>query len=230
MGLTRPPALQMDDGSTGALAEQAGHGGGYMATAFSAIAMGFSAISFYLSALQQPDLEVFIPPTIHYARDGGGDTELFAIPLTITNEGARTGTVISMELEVEDPKEKKSKRYYSAFLGEHPRDGNAIHKQFAPLSIPGRGVFTDTVRFYPAGNPLPKLVTDAGEFTFTLRLNTATPPNPGLIDRIAGNTPPAPVKFAMTLPWISEQQLGFRRATIAMHAKDWKPTAGGVAK
>ncbi len=32
----------------------------------------------------------------------------------------------------------------------------------------------------------------------------------------------------MTLPWISDQQLGFRRATIAMHAKDWKPTASAA--
>jgi len=229
MGVARPPQHKMDDTPRGAAAEPSGHGG-WLATSFSAVALGFSGLSFYLSALQQADLEVFIPPTIHYARDGGGDIELFAIPLTITNEGARTGTVVSMELEVENTKEKASKRYYSAFLGEHPRDSAVLQKQYAPLSIPGRAVFSDTVRFYPAGNPLPKLVTDAGEYRFKLKLNTATPPAPSLLDRIAGNTPPAPLAFAMTLPWISEQQLGFRRATIAMHAKDWRPTASGAGK
>ena len=37
--------------------------------------MTFSGVSFYLSALQQSDLEIFVPPTIHYARDGGGDPD-----------------------------------------------------------------------------------------------------------------------------------------------------------
>lgn len=230
MDLFRRRGSPMSHQATAAVVEAAGHGGGFWAATFSAIAMAFSGVSFYLSALQQAELEVYVPPTIHYARDGGGDVELFALPLTIANEGARTGTVISMELVVEDPKEKKSKRYYSAFLGEHPRDSNALHKQFAPLSIPGRGVFTDTVRFYPAGNPLPKLVTDAGEFTFTLKLNTAAPAEPGWFDRLAGNRQPQPLVFSMTLPWLSEQQLGMRRATIAMHAKDWKPTTSGAAK
>lgn len=174
--------------------------------------------------MQGPDLEIYVPPTIHYARDGGGDVELFAIPLTIVNDGARTGTVLSIELEVENPKENKTKRYYSAFLGEHPRDANALNRQFAPLSIPGRGVFAETVRFYPAGNPFPKLIEEQGEYQFRLKLNTATPLEPSILDRLAGRTEPAPISFQMTLPWISEQQLGMRRATIAMHAKDWKPT------
>lgn len=220
MTTTQPPP---DDGTTANIAETRGHGG-WLATAFSAAALGFSGISFYMSALQGQDLEIYVPPTIHYARDGGGDVEVFAIPLTIVNDGARTGTVLSIELEVANPKENKTKRYYSAFLGEHPRDSNALNRQFTPISISGRGVFADTVRFYPAGNSLPKLVEEQGEYQFRLKLNTATPAEPSILDRLAGRTEPAPISFQMTLPWISEQQLGFRRATIAMHAKDWKPT------
>jgi len=224
MAIAQPPALGGDDGSTAAnIAETGGHGG-KLATVFSAAALGFSGFSFYMSALQAPDLAVYIPPTIHHARDGGGDVELFAIPITIANEGARSGTVLSVELEVKSIKDQNTKRYYSAFLGEHPRNADAPNRQFAPLSIPGRAVFTETVRFYPAGNPLPKLVDEEGEYAFTLKLNTATPTDPSLLDRIAGRTASEPVVFQMTLPWISEQQLGFRRATIAMHAKDWKPT------
>ncbi|HVY42259.1 MAG TPA: hypothetical protein VG966_04465 [Hyphomicrobiaceae bacterium] len=222
MAITQPPSP--DDAAGASIAEGGAHGS-LLATIFSAMALGFSGFSFYMSALQGPELEVYVPPTIHYARDGGGDVELFAIPVTIVNDGARTGTVLSIELEVESAKSKKSKRYYSAFLGEHPRNSDALNRQFAPLSIPGRGVFTETVRFYPAGNPLPKLIDEEGEFLFRLKLNTATPAEPSLLDRLAGRTEPAPVSFQMTLPWISEQQLDMRRATIAMHAKDWKPTA-----
>jgi hypothetical protein len=48
---------------------------------------------------------------------------------------------------------------------------------------------------------------------------------PLLLDRPRGRTQPAPIVFQMTLPWISDMQLGFRRRTIAMHAKDWKAAA-----
>lgn len=224
MAITQPPALGVDDGAAASVAEGAGHGG-LVATIFSAVALGFSSFSFYMSALQAADLAVYVPPTIHYARDSGGDVELFAIPITIANDGARSGTVLSIELEVEKATDKQSKRYYSAFLGEHPRNPDAPNRQFAPLSIAGRAVFTETVRFYPAGNPLPKLVEEEGEYAFRLTLTTATPAEPSWLDRLAGRTAAEPVSFRMTLPWISDQQLGFRRATIAMHAKDWKPTA-----
>jgi hypothetical protein len=122
-------------------------------------------------------------------------------------------------------KTNTTKRYYSAFLGEHPREATSPNRQFAPLSIPGRAVFCETVRFYPAGEALPRLVDAQGEYAFRLQLNTATPPEPSLIDRLQGRTQPAPIAFQMTLPWMSDQHLGFRRATIGMHAKDWKPTA-----
>jgi hypothetical protein len=220
MAITQPPPLNSDDTN---IVETGSHGG-LLATMFSAVALGFSGISFYMSALQGPDLAVYLPPTMNYARDAGGDIELFAIPITIANDGARTGTVLSIELEAESLKDKKSKRYYSAFLGEHPRNADALNRQFAPLSIAGRGTFTETVRFYPIGNPLPKLVEEEGDYRFQLKLHTAAPAEPSLLDRLAGRVEVKPVTFEMTLPWISEQQLGMRRATIAMHAKDWKPT------
>lgn len=225
MGITAAPHNPMDNGSAANVAETGGHGGMF-ATILSALALAFSGLSFYESALKTADLEVYVPPVIHYARDSGGDVELFAIPITIVNDGARTGTVLSVELEAEnmrDGADPKIKRYYSAYMGEHPVQNDAPSRAFAPLSIAGHATFSDTVRFYPVGNPLPKLVDDAGEYRFTLKLNTALPSRPDLIDRTFRKDA-EPVPFQMTLPWISEQQLGFRRATIAMHAKDWKPT------
>jgi hypothetical protein len=207
--------------------EVATHGArsGWLATAFSAIAVLASCVSVYVSTLQGASLEIYVPPAIHYGRDGGGDTEVFAIPITIANGGARSTAVVSMELEVQNLQTNVTKRYVSAFLGEHPRDAAAPNRQFAPLSIPGHAVFTETVRFYPAGDSLPRLVNDKGEYAFRLQLNTASPPQPSLLDWLQGRAQPAPIAFQMTLPWISDQQLGFRRGTIAMHAKDWKAAA-----
>lgn len=210
------------DGSSANIAEIGGHGGRF-ASMLSALALGFSGLSFYESVMKTADLEIYVPPVIHYARDQGGDVELFAIPLTIVNSGARTGTVLSMELEVENLRpdaETKTKRYYSAYVGEHAVKEDEINRAFAPLSLAGRTTFSDTVRFYPIGNPLPKLVDDAGDYRFTLTLNTAVPKDPGVIDGVLRKDP-APIRFDKTLPWISDQQLGMRRATIAMHDKSW---------
>lgn len=194
--------------------------GGVHATVLSALALVLSAFSLYESSFKTADLEIFVPPVIQYARDGGGDVEVFVVPITVTNSGARTGTVLSMELNVEDLKMKKSKRYYSALLGEHQVDPAATNRSFAPLSIAGHGTFTDTVRFYPVGNPLPKLADEAGDYRFALSLVTAAPARPDLVDRVLGEKP-APVVFERSLPWISEEQLGSRRITIPMPDKGW---------
>jgi hypothetical protein len=216
-----------DAAGTAIDAEKQGGGGGWFATAFSAVAVGLSCISVYVSTLQGAHIEVYVPPTIHYGRASAGDIELFAIPVTIANNGARSATVLSIEIDVENLKTKMVKRFYSAFLGEHPRESTTPNRQFAPVSIAGRAVFTDTVRFYPVGGDLTKLVTEeGGEYSFRLKLNVAAPSQPSLLDRLQGRVQPAPIVFQMTLPFMSDQLVGMRRGVIIMHAKDWKPTAG----
>ena len=210
------PMRGSDDGVVQSIAI-AGYGGA-QATILSAVALVLSGFSLYETSFATADLDAYVPPVIQYARDSGGDVELFAIPITITNGGARTGTILSMELEVKDLKSNKTKRYYSAYLGEHQSDPAATNRSFAPLSIAGHATFTDTVRFYPLGNPLPKLVDDAGDYRFTVNLHTVMPARPDFIDRAFG-AQPQPLVFERTLPWISEGQLGSRRITIPMQDK-----------
>ena len=127
MAITQRPQR---DGDTGGVLKttneviRMGRLSGWMPTVFSAVAVGMSCISVYMSTLQGAKLEVYVPPTIHYGRDAGGDTELFAIPVTIANDGARSAAVLSIELEVQNLKTNATKRYYSAFLGEHPREAH----------------------------------------------------------------------------------------------------------
>ncbi len=202
--------------------------GNRLATLVSAFAFAFSGVSFYETVLKQPKLSVFVPPVIQYGHDDGGDVEVFAIPITVSNDGARAGTVLAMELEVEalNPTEgmPKTKRYYSAFLGEHRKNADTTNKSFAPISIAGRASASDTIRFLAEGNPLPHIVQDAGKFRFTLKLATAAAPAGSIIDRLFTHGDPDPITFTRTLPWFSQQQLGMRRVTIPMHAEDWKPT------
>ena len=206
----------------------------HVPTAISVMAFGFSTVSFYETAMKQADLAIFVPPVIHYGRDAGGDVELFAIPITITNSGARTGTVLSMDLEAERLGEvekdyPRTKRYYSAYLGEHPRSPDTVNRAFAPASIAGRQTYSDTIRFYPVGNPLPKLAQDAGDYTFKLTLNLAEVQAQGWWEQMWAPKV-SPVSFTLKMPWISDQHLGFRRGTIAMYAKDHRPTSSASAK
>ena len=116
-----------------------------------------------------------------------------------------------MELTVEDLKTKQTKRYYSAFLGEHQVDPDAPNRSFAPLSIAGHGTFSDTVRFYPVGNPLPKLAEEAGDYRFSLSLVTAAPARPDLVDRVLGSE-------ACTCRLRADAALGLRAAArLATH-------------
>ena len=81
-----PPRASGD----GALASIAIAGyGGMHATILSAVALVISAFSLYESTFKTAALEVYVPPVIHYARDGDGSLEVFAVPITVTNGGAR---------------------------------------------------------------------------------------------------------------------------------------------
>ena len=204
-------------------------------TLLSVAAVGLSCASFYVSALQQAQLEVFVPPVLQYGRDGGGDVDVLAIPITIANGGASTGTVLAMELKVEalgEPEASRegarTKTFYSAFVGEHPRSSETPNKTFAPISVPGRATYSETIRFYPQGSALPKVVTDKGEYRFTLSLTLAGAAEPGLLDRLIPTRTPPPLVFTRRLPYLSDQHVGYRRATISMHAADWKPTSSAA--
>ncbi len=203
-----------------------GSHGGLLATVLSGFALVISGLSYYESTMKSAELSVYVPPMIHYARDG--DNDVFNVPITIANDGARNGTVLNMELEVENLRSdapKKKARFHSAFIGEFPRDEKALNRSFAPLSISGHGTFTETVRFYPMDiNPLPFVVDDKGDYRFTLTVTTAKAGNPGLLEA-ALRTDPKPLKFELRLSFLSDQHLTFRRGTIAMHNKNWNPAA-----
>src|SRR5215470_7199621 len=66
----------------------------------SALALIFSGVSLYETVLKQAHLHVFVPDGIAYTRDPDGSFEVFAIPLTVSNSGARDGIVSTLKLEV----------------------------------------------------------------------------------------------------------------------------------
>jgi hypothetical protein len=198
---------------------------GGLSTAFSAVAVAASCVSVYVSTLQAAQLEVYLPPVFVYYMDGGGEN--FTIPISIANGGARSGTVISMELEVHNPKANVTQRFYSAYLGEHPKMQTTPNvRQFVPMAVLGQAVQSETVRFYPVAPPdtnemSKRVVQGPGDYNFRLKINTAAPAEPSLLDWLQGRAQPAPVSVQMNLPVLDLRNL------LQMRSKDWMAQAGG---
>ncbi len=203
--------------------------GNRLATVVSAFAFAFSGVSFYETVMKQPQLAVYVPPVLHYGQDGNGDVELFAIPLTIANDGARTGTVLSMDLVAENVKTKARLKFYSAYFGDHPRVTTTTPRAFAPISVQGRSTFSDTIRFYPSGKVRPFVLEDAGDVQFTLTLQTVKPAANDVLSWF-WHAPPKPIVFTRNLPWYSFQQLSNNRIAIAMKEPGWTPPEPAAAE
>jgi hypothetical protein len=200
---------------------------GWISTVFSAAAVLASCVSVYVSTLQAAQLEAYLPQVFVYHMDGEGEN--FTIPISVANGGARGGTVVSMELEVHNPKTNASMRFYSAYMGEHPRmQATPSARQFTPMTILGNTVSSETVRFYPVrsspearNDPSKRIVQAEGDYNFRLTLNVAAPSDPSLLDRLQGRTQPAPITMQMTLPVLDH------RGLMQMRSKAWMQAAAG---
>lgn len=208
----------------GALEEALGRNsphGGLFASLISALALVFSGYTFYESVLRAPELAIYVPPEIRYTDPDRPDSafEVFVIPVTIANDGARTGTVLSIDLEVTNKRSGEKKLFYAARLGTW---GEQPPQPFAPVSLSGRASFSQSVQFFPrAGEKVARILDlEPGSYDFQLSLQTA---------EVGG------AKFlpgAKVRPLLFErqiEQLDYRNfsgtGTMAMWTDDYKPAS-----
>jgi hypothetical protein len=191
----------------------------------SAIALLFSGYSLWETSLKRSELKVYVAPVIRYASPyQNTNFEVFAVPVTITNAGARTGTIMSMSLEVKDPANNLSKRFYSADFGqwgiEKSRTGD--FRPFAPIPLPGRNSYSEIILFHArTEEKVMQIVQAAGTFQFTLKLDAALSESFGFLDRM-WSKPPEPVSFEMVLPNLDHRAFTSGSGTVALHQKDWQ--------
>ena len=124
--------------------------GGRAALAISLIALIFSAISLYETVLKTADVKYYTGSVMHYGRDPITRDNVFAVPLTIVNNGARDAVVTELTLRVRDSSQSGAAAvvFRSTYIGGNP----AKEKEpFTPISVPGRGSHNNTFLFYPAG-------------------------------------------------------------------------------
>jgi hypothetical protein len=182
------------------------------------VALLFSAYNLWQNKIKRADLKVFVPPVIQYTAPNNNDNfEVFVIPVTLANEGAQTGTVLSMELEVTDPRTQAVKRFYSADFGIWSRDKavKGEYNPFAPICLEGRGRRTENVMFYTRGDDEKpdQLVSDVGSYAFKLTLDDGTL-------QASGRRRPVSVEFIRELKYYDPRV--FVRGTLPMYAENWR--------
>ncbi len=203
--------------------------GGRIATFVALIALAFSAYSLWETSLKQPDVRIFVPPVIQFSAPyNNSNFEVIAIPVTFANEGARTGTVLSMELAVTDPRSNQTKLFYAADFGrwtmEKTRAGT--YQPFAPISLAGRASRTETVLFYTRGEDQkpPQLIQETGPYQFKLTIEQAVADDLGPIDEWLAKGETA-VSFERELRHYDAR--AFNNGTLPLYAKDWRSTQCG---
>jgi len=205
----------------------AGLEGGRLAAILSGVALAFSGYSLWETSLKHADVRVFVPPVIQYSAPyQNSNFEMIAIPVTLTNEGARTGTVLSMELAVTDPRGNATKRFYAADFGrwtmERTRSG--AYEPFAPISLAGRESRALSVLFYTRGEEEKpaQLIRDTGPYNFELTLEQAESGGLGLAPGAAPK-----VAFARELRFYDAR--AFNNGTLPMYSSDWRTSSNARA-
>jgi hypothetical protein len=202
-------------------AEIATHGlggleGGKLAAILSLFALALSGYSLWDTSLKQADVQIFVPPVIQYSAPyQNSNFEMIAVPVTLTNEGARTATIVSMQLAVTDPRTKQTKRFYAADFGrwtmERTRSGS--YEPFAPLSLAGRSSRTESVLFYTRGDDQKpnQLIEAVGPYSFEL------------IFDVAESSVKPTVKFDRSLLYYDAR--AFNERTLPMYSADWQSSS-----
>ncbi len=146
----------------------------FVPTFVSSVALLVSGFSLYESSLKSADLAVFVAPRIEYVDPDRPEAvrEVFILPVTLANEGARSATVMSVNLEVTNPRTKQSKMFYAARLGSW---GEAPLRQFAPAVLPGKASYTQALQFEPrVGEAVMRILDiEPGSYSFKLTLDLA---------------------------------------------------------
>lgn len=225
------PVGDLSDPNELATQTASGVDGNRIAAVVSAVALMFSAYSLWETSLKQADVAVFVPPVIQFSAPyQNSNFEMVAVPVTLVNEGARTGSVLSMELAITDPRTSATKLFYAADIGNWSmeRARSRAFTPFAPMSLAGRTSRTETVIFYTRGEDQKpnEILRETGPYTFTLTLEVAENTDFGPLDRLWRK--PAPkVTFVRELKQFDAR--AFQNGTLPLYSPDWR-SATSLAK
>lgn len=186
--------------------------GSGLATLVSIVALVFSSYSFYETVLKQAELRVYVPPLIYMYRQDFRD--VFAIPLTISNDGAQRGTVLSFDLAVTHRETGKTQRFQNLHFGSSPKGDVRL---FTPVTVAGGSASTDVVLFHALETG--SFVDTTGGVILPLRLKLTM--NIDTSGAWFAPRQPAPVTFDMTADYIASHNHMESGRPTRLHDARW---------
>lgn len=203
--------------------------GGRTTAVVSALALLFSGYSLWDSSLKAPSIKVFVPPVIQYSSPyNNSNFEMIAVPVTLINDGGRTGTVLSMTLEASSAKHPTPKRFYAADFGRWTMEKTraSAYEPFAPISLTGKASRTETVLFYTDGpdQKPEQLITEPGKYSFKLTLDEAQ--SSDVLDKLMTSAP-ASVAFESELRYFDAR--AFNTGTLPLYSTSGKSVSSDAA-
>jgi hypothetical protein len=200
------PSATDVDGSLDIANEEAAHGRGWIAAVVSGVALIGSLYSMWETTLKSPQISFYVSENIQYTRDPYGPFEVLAVPITVVNDGARDGAVLSMLLTVKNMATGRTETFKSNYTADAQyfggRDDVAARIKrpkvpFAPLSVAGRSAYTGTILFYRTEGGDKNLIEASSQIEMTLAL--VTPPPGSQLDRMLTQLPP-PISVKAEVP------------------------------
>ena len=209
----------------------ASHRGGAGPTLISAFALIFSGFSFYESVVKAPNISLFVPPQIAYVDPDRPDSplEVFIIPLTLANNGARSGTVLSIDLSVTNKRTSQTKHFYSAQIGQWTTKTRAqsapltpTGEPYAPVALAGRAAYSGAIQFFPRdGETVPRILDlEPGDYSFEITINLAAVAQP----RWFPSSEPQPLRFDMKAGRMDYRNF-LAGATLPLWSPGHRPTS-----
>lgn len=131
----------------------------------SILSLVISAVGFYINTVRPPNISVITAPYIKHVVDNASLNEAFFVPLTLVNQGAQTGTVLSFDLNVTNRETGETRTYYGQYFAQDdaPTELGAF---FTPITLDGYSSASYTVCFYPIGSQAGNLFSGQGDFDF----------------------------------------------------------------
>lgn len=196
---------------------QKGRSGGSGSAAFAAlislVALVFSGFSFYETVLRAPELRIYAPPQVHLFREGFRD--VFAVPITLSNDGARRGTVLAYDLTVTHRETGETMGFQSLNFGASPKaDDKAM---FTPITVAGRSSDTHLVLFAALQTGSFVETTGGVQLPLSFELRPQIDQTGGLF----APKPVAPIRFDMTATYIEGFPGMEQGRPTPLYSADW---------
>lgn len=197
----------------------------WVATIVSLIALAFSGWSLWETSLKKAHIVAAVPAVIHFSAPyQNTNFEVVQVPVTLTNDGARTATVLGLELAVVDPSKKSRKVFYAGDFGRWTMDGAraGTFRPFAPISVQGNESRSETILFYTRGadQKPDEIFRETGPYKFELSMTLAETGDGGFIDRLTVADTPATLTFSRALKEYDAR--AFTNGVLELVAPDWK--------